>query len=72
MDEMYTRMKGRETRASTTTKMGKGGTTQTHNHYSTVNPALPTLRSHEAETPVTPFRAADEDTDDEFKRLCSS
>ena len=33
-------------------------TTKLTIHYSTVNPALPTLTRHEAETPVTPFRAA--------------
>ena len=32
--------------------MGKGGTTPTGNHHSTVNPTLPTMRSHEAETPA--------------------
>ena len=39
-----------------------------HNHYSAVNPALSTLRSHEAETPVTPFRAAHEDSDERAQR----
>ena len=48
--------------------MGKGDTTQTHNDYSAVNPALQTLRSHEAETPVTPFHAADEDSDERAQR----
>ena len=45
-------------RKGATTKMGKGGTTPTGNHHSTVNPALPTLRNHEAETPARPPRTA--------------
>ena len=39
--------------------MGKDD--KTHNHYSAANPALQTLRSHEAETPVTPFHTEDSD-----------
>ena len=39
-------------RKAATTRMGKGGTTPTGNHHSTVNPVLPTLRSHKAETPA--------------------
>ena len=46
--------------------MGKDD--KTHDHYSAANPALQTLRSHEAETPVTPFRAADEDSDERAMR----
>ena len=42
--------------------------TKLTNHYSAVNPALRTLRSHEAETPVSPFRAADEDSDERAMR----